>query len=189
MPAFHVQVIQRISGSVGWGRRGWGRLPTIGPSFPSNQKRVFLWDNLLLLDQYITYGCVLLTFGLTSLVIFVKPKIEPFRWCIRPLLPLTQSPYFYSHTDGGKTLTFFNYDYKGDFQTVTFEGPEIRKMFYGSFHKVSSGNRKKCTLNKGLGVFQVLKSSFMWSTVAKINVFCIFRIIYQTGLSVLAILN
>ncbi|CAL8337022.1 unnamed protein product, partial [Gadus morhua 'NCC'] len=34
-----------------------------------------------------------------------------------------------------KTLTFFNYDYKGDFQTVTFEGPEIRKLFHGSFHK------------------------------------------------------
>lgn len=38
--------------------------------------------------------------------------------------------------DGGKTLTFFNNDYKGDFQTVTFEGPEIQKLFYGSFHKV-----------------------------------------------------
>ncbi|NWU95692.1 COEA1 protein, partial [Upupa epops] len=38
--------------------------------------------------------------------------------------------------NGGKTLTFFNYDYKGDFQTVTFEGPEIRKLFYGSFHKL-----------------------------------------------------
>lgn len=39
-------------------------------------------------------------------------------------------------TDGGKTLTFFNYDYKGEFQTVTFEGPDIKKIFYGSFHKV-----------------------------------------------------
>lgn len=38
--------------------------------------------------------------------------------------------------DGGKTLTFFNNDYKGEFQTVTFEGPEIKKLFYGSFHKV-----------------------------------------------------
>lgn len=38
--------------------------------------------------------------------------------------------------DGGKTLTFFNNDYKGNFQTVTFEGPEIQKLFYGSFHKV-----------------------------------------------------
>lgn len=38
--------------------------------------------------------------------------------------------------DGGKTLTFFNNDYKGEFQTVTFEGPEIQKLFYGSFHKV-----------------------------------------------------
>uniref|UniRef100_A0A8C7X7P0 Collagen type XIV alpha 1 chain n=1 Tax=Oryzias sinensis TaxID=183150 RepID=A0A8C7X7P0_9TELE len=39
-------------------------------------------------------------------------------------------------TDGGKTLTFFNNDYKGDFQTVTFEGPEIKKLFFGSFHKL-----------------------------------------------------
>ncbi|KAK5854597.1 hypothetical protein PBY51_004778, partial [Eleginops maclovinus] len=37
--------------------------------------------------------------------------------------------------NGGKTLTFFNNDYKGEFQTVTFEGPEIKKLFYGSFHK------------------------------------------------------
>uniref|UniRef100_A0A8C3S0P3 Collagen alpha-1(XIV) chain n=1 Tax=Chelydra serpentina TaxID=8475 RepID=A0A8C3S0P3_CHESE len=36
----------------------------------------------------------------------------------------------------GKTLIFFNYDYKGDFQTVTFEDPEIKKIFYGSFHKL-----------------------------------------------------
>uniref|UniRef100_A0A8C6YD44 Collagen type XIV alpha 1 chain n=1 Tax=Naja naja TaxID=35670 RepID=A0A8C6YD44_NAJNA len=38
--------------------------------------------------------------------------------------------------DDGKTLTFFNYDYKGEFQTVTFEGPDIKKIFYGSFHKL-----------------------------------------------------
>ncbi|KAM9852256.1 collagen alpha-1(XIV) chain [Aulostomus maculatus] len=38
--------------------------------------------------------------------------------------------------NSGKTLTFFNYDYKGDFQTVTFEGTEIRKIFHGSFHKL-----------------------------------------------------
>ncbi|CDQ57389.1 unnamed protein product [Oncorhynchus mykiss] len=38
--------------------------------------------------------------------------------------------------NSGKTLTFFNHDYKGQFQTVTFEGPEIKKLFYGSFHKL-----------------------------------------------------
>uniref|UniRef100_A0A3Q2NTM2 Collagen type XIV alpha 1 chain n=1 Tax=Fundulus heteroclitus TaxID=8078 RepID=A0A3Q2NTM2_FUNHE len=38
--------------------------------------------------------------------------------------------------NGGKTLTFFNNDYRGDFQTVTFEGPEIQKLFFGSFHKL-----------------------------------------------------
>ncbi|XP_049331194.1 collagen alpha-1(XIV) chain isoform X2 [Astyanax mexicanus] len=38
--------------------------------------------------------------------------------------------------NAGKTLTFFNSDYRGDFQTVTFEGPEIKKLFYGSFHKL-----------------------------------------------------
>ncbi|XP_024154110.1 collagen alpha-1(XIV) chain isoform X3 [Oryzias melastigma] len=38
--------------------------------------------------------------------------------------------------NGGKTLTFFNNDYKGVFQTVTFEGPEIKKLFFGSFHKL-----------------------------------------------------
>ncbi|XP_043922855.1 collagen alpha-1(XIV) chain isoform X2 [Protopterus annectens] len=38
--------------------------------------------------------------------------------------------------NGGKTLTFFNYDYKGDFQTVTFEEPEMKALFHGSFHKL-----------------------------------------------------
>uniref|UniRef100_A0A8K9WMV0 Collagen, type XIV, alpha 1b n=1 Tax=Oncorhynchus mykiss TaxID=8022 RepID=A0A8K9WMV0_ONCMY len=38
--------------------------------------------------------------------------------------------------NSGKTLIFFNHDYKGQFQTVTFEGPEIKKLFYGSFHKL-----------------------------------------------------
>uniref|UniRef100_A0A8C6L836 Collagen, type XIV, alpha 1a n=1 Tax=Nothobranchius furzeri TaxID=105023 RepID=A0A8C6L836_NOTFU len=38
--------------------------------------------------------------------------------------------------NSGKTLTFFNYDYRGDFQTVTFEGPDIKKIFHGSFHKL-----------------------------------------------------
>ncbi|KAK2844342.1 hypothetical protein Q5P01_011001 [Channa striata] len=38
--------------------------------------------------------------------------------------------------NSGKTLTFFNYDYKGDFQQVTFEGREIKKFFHGSFHKL-----------------------------------------------------
>lgn len=46
--------------------------------------------------------------------------------------------FYFVSSDGGKTLTYFNYDYSGDFQTVTFEGPEIRKIFYGSFHKVSN---------------------------------------------------
>uniref|UniRef100_A0A7N8XY33 Collagen, type XIV, alpha 1a n=1 Tax=Mastacembelus armatus TaxID=205130 RepID=A0A7N8XY33_9TELE len=40
------------------------------------------------------------------------------------------------HVYAGKTLTFFNYDYKGDFQTVTFEGTKIKKIFHGSFHKL-----------------------------------------------------
>ncbi|XP_073535930.1 collagen alpha-1(XIV) chain isoform X1 [Phyllobates terribilis] len=38
--------------------------------------------------------------------------------------------------NNGKTLTYFNYDSKGQFQTITFEGPEVRKIFHGSFHKV-----------------------------------------------------
>ncbi|XP_038600848.1 collagen alpha-1(XIV) chain isoform X2 [Tachyglossus aculeatus] len=38
--------------------------------------------------------------------------------------------------NAGKTLTYFNYDYRGEFQTITFDGPEIKKVFYGSFHKL-----------------------------------------------------
>lgn len=38
--------------------------------------------------------------------------------------------------NGGKTLTFFNHDYKGEFQAVTFDGPDIKRIFHGSFHKL-----------------------------------------------------
>ncbi|XP_069777040.1 collagen alpha-1(XIV) chain isoform X2 [Narcine bancroftii] len=38
--------------------------------------------------------------------------------------------------NGRKALTYFNYDYKDDFQTITFDNPEVKKIFYGSFHKV-----------------------------------------------------
>uniref|UniRef100_A0A3Q4N7L9 Collagen, type XIV, alpha 1a n=1 Tax=Neolamprologus brichardi TaxID=32507 RepID=A0A3Q4N7L9_NEOBR len=40
------------------------------------------------------------------------------------------------HKNSGKTLTFFNHDYKGDFQTATFEEAAIKKVFHGSFHKL-----------------------------------------------------
>ncbi|XP_068094064.1 collagen alpha-1(XIV) chain isoform X2 [Hyperolius riggenbachi] len=38
--------------------------------------------------------------------------------------------------NNGKTLTYFNYDNKAQFQTITFEGPEVKRIFHGSFHKV-----------------------------------------------------
>lgn len=50
---------------------------------------------------------------------------------------LCPSPLSVLPTDSGKTLTFFNHDFKGEFQTVTFEGNEIKKLFHGSFHKVN----------------------------------------------------
>jgi len=33
-------------------------------------------------------------------------------------------------------LTYFNHDYKADLQEVSFDQQEVRKIFYGSFHKV-----------------------------------------------------
>ncbi|XP_061479123.1 collagen alpha-1(XII) chain isoform X1 [Rhineura floridana] len=35
-----------------------------------------------------------------------------------------------------KVLSFFNKDTRGELQTVTFEGDEVKKLFHGSFHKV-----------------------------------------------------
>lgn len=55
---------------------------------------------------------------------------------------LCPSPLSVLPTDSGKTLTFFNHDFKGEFQTVTFEGNEIQKLFHGSFHKVNMSWRK-----------------------------------------------
>lgn len=85
-------------------------------------------------------------------------------------------------SDGGKTLTFFNNDYKGDFQTVTFEGPDIQQLFYGSFHKVNticalllesllkidrgqwmSLTRSSCLLCSFTPSISITSSSFTWS--------------------------
>lgn len=35
-----------------------------------------------------------------------------------------------------KVLSFFNKDTSGEVQTVTFDNEEVKKIFYGSFHKV-----------------------------------------------------
>uniref|UniRef100_A0A669NZU2 Collagen alpha-1(XX) chain n=1 Tax=Phasianus colchicus TaxID=9054 RepID=A0A669NZU2_PHACC len=62
------------------------------------------------------------------------PK-EPFAvWQItdedfQPLLGVNLDP-------SKKTLTYFNHDYKADLQEVSFDQQEVKKIFYGSFHKV-----------------------------------------------------
>lgn len=66
-----------------------------------------------------------LDYNITNILMYVG-----FFFCI--LL----NTFVYFPADGGKTLTFFNNDFRGDFQTVTFEDPEIKKLFFGSFHKV-----------------------------------------------------
>ncbi|XP_054620764.1 collagen alpha-1(XIV) chain-like isoform X2 [Dunckerocampus dactyliophorus] len=61
--------------------------------------------------------------------------LEPF--ALWEVLDQNQKPLVGVILDnGGKTLTFFNNDYQGHFQTVTFEGPHIKKLFHGSFHKL-----------------------------------------------------
>lgn len=39
-----------------------------------------------------------------------------------------------------KQLLYFSLDYRGEVQELTFDQPQVRKLFYGSFHKV-----KTCT--------------------------------------------
>lgn len=59
-----------------------------------------------------------------------------FNVCVFLFFCVLLNTFVYFPADGGKTLTFFNNDFRGDFQTVTFEDPEIKKLFFGSFHKV-----------------------------------------------------
>lgn len=44
--------------------------------------------------------------------------------------------YFFFFLVPKKALTFFNKGASGEIQSVTFDGDEIKKLFYGSFHKV-----------------------------------------------------
>ncbi|RLV97492.1 hypothetical protein DV515_00011707 [Chloebia gouldiae] len=62
------------------------------------------------------------------------PK-EPFAvWQVtdedfQPLLGVNLDP-------SKKSLTYFNHDYKADLQEVSFDEQEVKKIFFGSFHKV-----------------------------------------------------
>lgn len=42
---------------------------------------------------------------------------------------------------GRKSLTYFNHDPRATLQEVTFDLPEVKKIFFGSFHKVLEGSR------------------------------------------------
>lgn len=43
---------------------------------------------------------------------------------------------------GRKSLTYFNHDPRATLQEVTFDLPEVRRIFFGSFHKVLEGSSK-----------------------------------------------
>lgn len=43
---------------------------------------------------------------------------------------------------GRKSLTYFNHDPRATLQEVTFDLPEVRRIFFGSFHKVLEVSRK-----------------------------------------------
>lgn len=47
------------------------------------------------------------------------------------------SPHF---TASRKSLTYFNHDLRATLQEVTFDLPEVRRIFFGSFHKVLEGS-------------------------------------------------
>ncbi|XP_073787351.1 collagen alpha-1(XIV) chain isoform X2 [Danio rerio] len=72
-----------------------------------------------------------------SMLFRLLPETPPEPFALWEILNSSNEPLVGVILDiAGKTLTFFNTDYKGDFQTVTFEGAEIQKLFYGSFHKL-----------------------------------------------------
>lgn len=61
--------------------------------------------------------------------------------------------YFIFFAAGSKVLSFFNKDTRGEVQTVTFDNDEVKKIFYGSFHKVKDWNYegyflKRCSLEQ-----------------------------------------
>lgn len=65
-----------------------------------------------------------------------------------PVVGLSCSVWGVSHVPhpspaaGRKSLTYFNHDPRATLQEVTFDLPEVRRIFFGSFHKVLEGSRK-----------------------------------------------
>lgn len=39
-------------------------------------------------------------------------------------------------TATSKHLVYFSLDYRGEVQELTFDQPQVHRLFYGSFHKV-----------------------------------------------------
>ncbi|XP_028983776.1 collagen alpha-1(XIV) chain isoform X2 [Betta splendens] len=72
-----------------------------------------------------------------SMMLRLLPETPPEPFALWEILNKANKPLVGLILDNSKkNLKFFNYDYRGDFQTVTFEGPQIKKIFHGSFHKL-----------------------------------------------------
>lgn len=53
---------------------------------------------------------------------------------------LPSNNYLISQIIGNsQTLSYFNKDERGESQTITFNNEDVKKLFYGNFHKVSPG--------------------------------------------------
>lgn len=73
------------------------------------------------------------------------PEQPPGRAEGRPLPPWTGGglacPWLCSAA-GRKSLTYFSHDPRAALQEVTFDLPEVKRIFFGSFHKVLEGSRR-----------------------------------------------
>lgn len=47
------------------------------------------------------------------------------------------------HTATTKRLVYFSLDYRGEVQELTFDQPQVHRLFYGSFHKVRKYTQSK----------------------------------------------
>lgn len=65
----------------------------------------------------------------------------PWHAAVRSALGASWAPHP-SPAAGRKSLTYFNHDPRATLQEVTFDLPEVRRIFFGSFHKVREGSRK-----------------------------------------------
>lgn len=73
----------------------------------------------------------------------INVSFEGCLYCVtlslrRAWRPICQFLFFCLFAASKQTILFYNKDTRGELQKATFDSPQLKKIFHGSFHKVNA---------------------------------------------------